>query len=63
MLKKELPGKRKNGRPQRRFMDAEKEDMQKVDVRERKITCLEGAAKRRRSRRRRSRGRRGGGTV
>lgn len=57
MQKKELPGKRKRGKPQRRFMDAEKEDMQTVDMRERKTTCLEGAAKRRRSRRR-SRGRR-----
>ncbi|PME06485.1 hypothetical protein A8A06_13560 [Escherichia coli] len=34
MLKMELPGRRRRGRPQRRFMDVVKEDMQRVGVRE-----------------------------
>ena len=31
MLRMELPGKRKRGRPDRRFMDVVKEDMAEVD--------------------------------
>ena len=34
MLRMELPGKRKRGRPKRRFMDVVKEDMAEVDVTE-----------------------------
>ena len=34
MLAMELPGKRKWGRPKRRFMDAVREDMTAVDVTE-----------------------------
>ena len=34
MLRMELPGKRKRGRPKRRFMDVVKEDMAKVEVTE-----------------------------
>ena len=34
MLKMELPGKRKRGRPKRRFMDVVKEDMAEVEVKE-----------------------------
>ncbi|KAF7641470.1 hypothetical protein LDENG_00280470 [Lucifuga dentata] len=34
MLRLELPGRRPRGRPKRRFMDAVKEDMKLVDVRE-----------------------------
>ena len=34
MLKMELPGKRKRGRPKRRFMDVVKEDMAEVKVKE-----------------------------
>ena len=34
MLRMELPGKRKRGRPKRRFMDVVKEDMAEVEVRE-----------------------------
>ena len=34
MLRMELPGKRKRGRPQRRFMDVVKEDMAEVEVTE-----------------------------
>ena len=34
MLRMELPGKRKRGRPKRRFMDAVKEDMAEVEVTE-----------------------------
>ena len=34
MLTMELPGKRKRGRPKRRFMDAVREDMTSVDVTE-----------------------------
>ena len=34
MLMMELPGKRKRGRPKRRFMDVVKEDMAKVEVTE-----------------------------
>ena len=34
MLTMELPGKRKRGRPKRRFMDAVKDDMTAVDVTE-----------------------------
>ena len=33
MLELELPGRRRRGRPKRRFMDAVKEDMQVVGVR------------------------------
>ena len=32
MLRMDLPGKRKRGRPKRRFMDVEKEDMAEVEV-------------------------------
>ena len=55
----ELPGKRKRGRPKRRFMDVVKEDMAVVEVTEedtvdrnnwrRKIRCGDGKAERRRS--------------
>ena len=34
MLRMELPGKRKRGRPKRRFMDVAKEDMAEVEVTE-----------------------------
>ena len=34
MLRMELPGKRKRGRPRRRFMDVVKEDMAEVEVTE-----------------------------
>ena len=34
MLRVELPGRRKRGRPKRRFMDVVKEDMAEVDVTE-----------------------------
>ena len=34
MLRKELPGKRKCGRPKKRFMDAVREDMAEVEVTE-----------------------------
>ena len=34
MLRMELPGKRKRGRPKRRFMDVVKEDMADVEVTE-----------------------------
>ena len=34
MLMMELPGKRKQGRPKRRFMDVVKEDMAEVEVKE-----------------------------
>ena len=34
MLRTELPGKRKRGRPKRRFMDVVKEDMAEVEVTE-----------------------------
>ena len=34
MLRMELPGKRKRGRPKRRFMDVVKEDMAVVEVTE-----------------------------
>lgn len=34
MLKMELPGKRKSGRPQKRFMDVVKKDMLEVGVTE-----------------------------
>ena len=34
MMEMELPGKRRRGRPKRRFLDAVKEDMQEVDVKE-----------------------------
>ena len=34
MLWMELPGKRKRGRPKRRFMDVVKEDMAEVEVTE-----------------------------
>ena len=42
MMEMELPGKRKRGRPKRRFMDVVKEDMwqvgaKKTDVKDRKI--------------------------
>ena len=51
MLRMELPGKRKRGRPKRRFMDVMKEDMADVEVTEedrvdrnnwrRKIRCCD----------------------
>ena len=64
MLRMELPGKRKRGRPKRRFMDVVKEDMAEVEVTEedtvdrnnwrRKIRCgdpwWEKAERRRRRR-------------
>ena len=34
MMKMELPGKRKRGRPKKRFLDAVKEDMREVGVKE-----------------------------
>ena len=34
MLRMELPGKRKRGRPKRRFMDVVKEDMAEIEVTE-----------------------------
>ena len=34
MLRMELPGKKKMGRPKRRFMDVMKEDMAEVEVTE-----------------------------
>ena len=34
MLRMELPGKRKRGRPKTRFMDVVKEDMAEVEVTE-----------------------------
>ena len=34
MLRMELPGKRKRGRPKRRFMDAVREDMAEIEVTE-----------------------------
>ena len=34
MLRMELPGKRKRGRPKRRFMDIVKEDMAEIEVTE-----------------------------
>ena len=34
MMEMELPGKRRRGRPNRRFLDAVKEDMKKVGVKE-----------------------------
>ena len=34
MLRMELPGKRKRGRPKRRFMDVVKKDMAEVEVTE-----------------------------
>ncbi|MCY0699101.1 hypothetical protein OVX40_29055, partial [Klebsiella pneumoniae] len=34
MLRMELPGRRKRGRPERRFMDVVKEDMQVVGLKE-----------------------------
>ena len=34
MLRMELPGKRKRGRPKRRFMDVVKEDMAEFEVTE-----------------------------
>ena len=34
MLRMELPGKRKRGRPKRRFMDGVREDMAEVEVTE-----------------------------
>ena len=37
MLRVELPGKRKRGRPKRMFMDVVKEDMAEVEVREEDI--------------------------
>ena len=39
MLRMELPGKRKRGRPKRRFMDVVKEDMAEVEVTEEDIEC------------------------
>ena len=37
MLRMELPGKRKRGRPKRRFTDVVKEDMAEVEVTEEDI--------------------------
>ena len=37
MIETELPGKRKRGRPKRRFFDAVKEDMGEVGAREKDI--------------------------
>ena len=37
----ELPGKRKRGRPKRRFMDVVKEDMAEVEVTEEDIQLIE----------------------
>ena len=34
MMEMELPGKRRRGRPKRRFLDAVKEDMREVGVKE-----------------------------
>ena len=34
MMKMELPGKRKRGRPKRRFLDMVKEDMEEVGAKE-----------------------------
>ena len=34
MMETELPGKRKKGRPKRRFLNLVKEDMRKVDAKE-----------------------------
>ena len=34
MMEMELPGKRKRGRPKRRFLDLEKEDMEEVGAKE-----------------------------
>ena len=34
MMEMELPGKRRRGRPKRRFLDVVKEDMKEVDVKE-----------------------------
>lgn len=34
MVKMELPGRRKSGRPQKRFVDVVMEDMRRVDVEE-----------------------------
>ena len=39
MLRMELPGKRKRGRPKRRFMDVVKEDMAEVEVTEEDTDC------------------------
>ena len=33
-MEMELPGKRKRGRPKRRFLDVVKEDMKEVDAKE-----------------------------
>ena len=65
MMEMELPGKRKRGRPRRRFVDVVKEDMKEVDAKETDIEdkkmwrmmircghpCLKGKAERRRRRR------------
>ena len=40
MLRMELPGKRKRGRPKRRFMDVVKEDMAEVEVTEEDIQLI-----------------------
>ena len=37
MMEMELPGKRKRGRPKRRFLDAVKEDVEEVDGKETNI--------------------------
>ena len=34
MMKMELPGKRRRGRPKRRFLDVVKEDMEEVGAKE-----------------------------
>ena len=40
VLRMELPGKRKRGRPKRRFMDVVKEDMAEVEVTEEDIQLI-----------------------
>ena len=37
MMEMELPGKRKRGRPKRRFLDVVKEDMEEVGAKERTL--------------------------
>ena len=37
MMEMELPGKRRRGRPKRRFLDAVKEDMREVGVKEKDV--------------------------
>ena len=49
MLRMELPGKRKRGRPKRRFMDVVKEDMAEVEVTEEDTVQLIGETGERKS--------------